>query len=55
MPVYLDNSESIGNTPLIQINRITRGLKVRILAKIEGRVLLDSGERYLSTGLFQDL
>ena len=37
MPVYLDNSESIGNTPLIQINRITRGLKVRILAKIEGR------------------
>ena len=37
MSVYLDNSESIGNTPLIQINRLTAGLKVRLLAKIEGR------------------
>jgi cysteine synthase A len=37
MSVYLDNSESIGNTPLVQINRLTAGLKVRLLAKIEGR------------------
>jgi cysteine synthase A len=36
MSVYLDNSESIGNTPLIQINRLTAGLKARLLAKIEG-------------------
>jgi cysteine synthase A len=37
MPVYKDNSESIGRTPLIQINRLTQGLKARVLAKIEGR------------------
>lgn len=37
MPVYKDNSESIGRTPLIQINRLTEGLKARVLAKIEGR------------------
>jgi cysteine synthase A len=37
MPVFKDNSESIGRTPLIQINRLTQGLKARVLAKIEGR------------------
>lgn len=37
MSIYLDNSQSIGNTPLIQINRLTKGLRVRLLAKIEGR------------------
>ena len=37
MPVYKDNSESIGRTPLVQINRLAEGLKARVLAKIEGR------------------
>jgi cysteine synthase A len=37
MPVFKDNSESIGRTPLIKINRLTEGLKSTILAKIEGR------------------
>lgn len=37
MPVYKDNSEAIGRTPLVQINRLTEGLKARVLAKIEGR------------------
>ena len=33
MPVFYDNSESIGRTPLVQINRITKGLSARVLAK----------------------
>lgn len=34
--IFADNAHSIGNTPLVQINRIApRG--VTILAKIEGR------------------
>ena len=33
---FLDNSLSIGNTPLIKINRMAQGLKATILAKIEG-------------------
>src|SRR3972149_1137231 len=32
-----DNSMSIGNTPMVKINRMAQGLKTTILAKIEGR------------------
>lgn len=37
MSIYLDDSQSIGNALLIQINRLISGLRVRLLAKIEGR------------------
>ncbi len=37
MPIYNDNSETIGRTPLVHINRLTVGLGATILAKIEGR------------------
>ncbi|MFO0918858.1 MAG: cysteine synthase A [Planctomycetaceae bacterium] len=37
MPVFKDNSESIGRTPLIRINRLAKGLGATVLAKIEGR------------------
>jgi cysteine synthase A len=35
--IYVDNSQSIGNTPLIQLNHITKGAGATILVKIEGR------------------
>ncbi|MDD5678322.1 MAG: cysteine synthase A [Kiritimatiellae bacterium] len=35
--IYHDNAQSIGNTPLIRLNRVTQGLKATVLAKIEGR------------------
>lgn len=34
---FEDNSLSIGNTPLVRINRMTQGLKATILGKVEGR------------------
>jgi cysteine synthase A len=34
---YHDNSQSIGRTPLVKLNRITDGAKATVLAKIEGR------------------
>lgn len=37
MPVFKDNSESIGRTPLVKINRLAQGLNATVLAKIEGR------------------
>jgi cysteine synthase A len=35
--IYLDNSLSIGKTPLVRLNRMAQGLKATVLAKIEGR------------------
>src|SRR5512145_1727213 len=35
--IYEDNSQSIGNTPLIRLNHITKGAKATVLAKIEAR------------------
>jgi cysteine synthase A len=34
---FVNNSKSIGNTPLIKLNRILDGAKATVLAKIEGR------------------
>jgi len=35
--IYEDNSQSIGNTPLVRLNHITKGAKATVLAKIEAR------------------
>ena len=35
--IFTDNSQSIGNTPLIKLNHVTEGAKATVLAKIEGR------------------
>ena len=34
---YTDNSQSIGHTPLVRLNRVIDGAKATVLAKIEGR------------------
>jgi len=35
--IYLNNADSIGNTPLVQLNRIVGTTQARVIAKIEGR------------------
>jgi len=35
--IYEDNTASIGRTPLVRINHLTRGASATVLAKIEGR------------------
>ena len=37
--IFADNTQSIGQTPLVRINRITEqeGAQATVLAKIEGR------------------
>jgi cysteine synthase A len=37
MAIFADNSETIGRTPLVRVNRLTNGLQATVLAKIEGR------------------
>jgi len=37
MPIFNDNTETIGRTPLVKINRLAEGLPGTVLAKIEGR------------------
>ncbi|WP_437229419.1 cysteine synthase A [Planctomicrobium sp. SH661] len=37
MPVFNNNAETIGHTPLVRIHNLTKGLKATVLAKIEGR------------------
>ncbi|MFW5870770.1 MAG: pyridoxal-phosphate dependent enzyme, partial [Candidatus Sumerlaeota bacterium] len=35
--VYKDQAYAIGNTPLVQLNNVTKDCKAKVLAKIEGR------------------
>ncbi|OQA05318.1 MAG: Cysteine synthase A [bacterium ADurb.Bin374] len=35
--IYLENTQSIGNTPLVRLNRVTENCRATVLAKIEGR------------------
>ncbi len=37
MRVFDDNSYSIGNTPLVRFHKLDKGLKAKVLGKIEGR------------------
>jgi len=35
--IFADNSQSIGNTPLVRFNRVTQGAGATVIGKVEGR------------------
>lgn len=37
MRVFEDNSFSIGNTPLVRLHKLDKGLKAKVIGKVEGR------------------
>jgi cysteine synthase A len=37
MNIFTDNTYSIGNTPLVRLSRLAKGLKATVLGKVEGR------------------
>jgi len=37
MNIYKDNAESIGHTPLVQLNRVVGDAQAKVFAKVEGR------------------
>ncbi len=52
--IYSDNSQSIGNTPLIKLNHVTAGAKATVLAKVEGRNPAYSVKDRIGTNLIVD-
>ena len=51
---YPDNPESIGNTPLVRLNRVTDGAQATVLAKIEGRNPAFSVKCRIGTSMVKD-
>jgi cysteine synthase A len=54
MRIYEDNSQSIGNTPLVRLNNVTRGARATVLAKIEGRNPAYSVKCRIGAGMIWD-
>jgi cysteine synthase A len=54
MRVYEDNSQSIGNTPLVRLNHLTKGAGATVLAKIEGRNPAYSVKCRIGAGMIWD-
>jgi cysteine synthase A len=51
---FQDNSQSVGNTPLVQLNRIAGDAPATILAKIEGRNPAYSVKCRIGTAMIED-
>jgi len=52
--IYSDITETIGNTPLVKLNRITDGLGATILAKLESFNPLSSVKDRIGVAMIED-
>jgi cysteine synthase A len=52
--IFNDNSQSVGHTPMIRLNRITRGAGATVLAKVEGRNPASSVKCRIGAAMIED-
>jgi cysteine synthase A len=52
--IYSDITKTVGNTPLVKLNRITEGLKATILAKVESFNPLSSVKDRIGVAMIED-
>ncbi|MCM8817075.1 MAG: cysteine synthase A [Candidatus Omnitrophica bacterium] len=55
MKIYNNITETIGNTPLVKLNRITEGIKATVLAKLESFNPLSSVKDRIGVAMIEDL
>ncbi len=54
MPINEDNTQTIGNTPLVKLNRITKGLPGIVAVKLESRNPLSSVKDRIGLAMIED-
>jgi cysteine synthase A len=54
MPIYDDITKTVGNTPLVKLNRITEGLDATIAVKMESRNPLASVKDRIGVAMIED-
>ena len=54
MPVYDDITKTVGNTPLVKLNRITKGLPGTVAVKLESRNPLSSVKDRIGLAMIED-
>ena len=52
--IFKDITKTIGNTPLVQLNRITEGLNATVLAKLESFNPLSSVKDRIGVAMIED-
>jgi len=54
MPIYDNITQTVGNTPLVKLNRITEGLKATVLVKLESNNPLGSVKDRIGVAMIED-
>ena len=54
MPIYDNITQTVGNTPLVKLNRITEGLKATVLVKLESGNPLGSVKDRIGVAMIED-